>query len=283
MEVEKESPRDRARRNLVALLSASGPLDLVEAALWVAAEEYLGLDVGHECERVRLICSEGARRVWNETNPFARLDGLRSYFFEELGFRGNVPHYHDPRNSFLNQVLDRRLGIPLTLSILFMELARAAGFEACGIGLPGHFVTRVSYQGRQILVDPFHGGSVITEEDCKELVTNSTGRSYLFRSDYLNGASERAVLVRLLMNLKYAHLGRNNYGRALSVVDRLLILSPDDSSEIRDRGFLKARLGQPGAAISDLERYLTLAPHAPDTKSVEGRLVWLRRRVSRAG
>ena len=281
MEVEKESRRDHARRNLVALLSTSGSLDLIEASLWVAAEEYHGLDVGHECERIRMICSEGARRVWNETNPFARLDGLRSYFFEELGFRGNVAHYNDPRNSFLNQVMDRRLGIPLTLSILFMELARAAGFEACGIGLPGHFVTRLSYQGRQILVDPFHGGGVITEEDCKELVTNSTGRSYLFRSNYLKGTSERAVLARLLMNLKYAHLGRNNYGRALSVVERLLIVSPDDSSEIRDRGFLKARLGRPGAAITDLERYLTLAPHAPDIKAVEGRLVWLRRRVSR--
>jgi len=283
LEVKKqEGRRGRARRNLVALLSAPGPLDLVEASLWVAAEEYLGLDVEHECERVRLICSEGARRVWNEPNPFARLDGLRSYFFEELGFRGNVPNYNDPRNSFLNQVMDRHLGIPLTLSILFMELARAAGFEACGIGLPGHFVIRVSYQGRKILVDPFHGGSVIAEEDCKELVTNSTGRSYLFRKDYLDGTSERAVLARLLMNLKYAHLGRSDYSRALSVVERLLIVSPDDSSEIRDRGFLQARLGHAGPAIADLERYLTLAPHAPDTKSVEGRLVWLRRRVPHA-
>ena len=282
MEVKNESPRNYARRNLVALLSASDSLDLIEAALWVAAEEYRGLDVEHECERIRLICSEGARRVWNETNPFARLDGLRTYFFEELGFRGNVPHYNDPRNSFLNQVMDRRLGIPLTLSILFMELARAAGFEACGIGLPGHFVTRLSYQGRTILVDPFHGGSVITEEDCKELVGSSTGRSYLFRREYLDGSSDRAVLVRLLMNLKYAQLSRNDYARALSVVERLLLVSPDDSSEIRDRGFLKARLGRPGPAIADLERYLTLSPHAPDTKSVEGRLVWLRRRVPRA-
>lgn len=282
MEVRKESSQDHARRNLVALLAASGPLDLIEVGLWVAAEEYRGLDVGHECERIRLICSEGARRVWNETNPFARLDGLRSYFFEELGFRGNVPNYNDPRNSFLNQVMDRRLGIPLTLSILFMELARAAGFEACGVGLPGHFVTRLTYRGRKILVDPFHGGSVITEEDCQELVANSTGRSYLFRRNYLEGTSDRAVLARLLMNLKYAHLGRNDYARALSVVDRLLILTPDDSSEIRDRGFLRARLGRPGPAIADLERYLTLAPHAPDTKSVEGRLVWLRRRVPRA-
>ncbi len=124
---------------------------------------------------------------------------------------------------------------------------------------------------------------LFTEEDCRELVASSTGRSYLFRKNYLQGTSEKAVLVRLLMNLKYANLGRNDYARALSVVERLLIVSPDDSSEIRDRGFLQARLGRPGDAIVDLERYLSLAPHAPDIKTVEGRLVWLRRRVSRAG
>jgi len=282
LEIKRHTPRNAARCELLTLLSASGPLDLVEAAMLVAAEEYDDLDVQHECKRVRLICSEGARRVWEETNPFARLDGLRHYFFDELGFRGNVQNYNDPKNSFLNEVLDRRLGIPLTLSILYMELARAAGFEASGVGLPGHFVTRLRYEGRVILVDPYHGGHVVTEEDCKELVANSTGRGYLFRRDYLEGASERTVLARLLMNLKYAHLGRNDYARALSVVERLLILAPDDSSEIRDRGFLMARLGRPGAAIADLEKYLSLAPHAPDIKSVEGRLIWLRRRQARA-
>lgn len=274
--------REHARRQLKDLLAAEGDLDLIEAALWVAVEEYPTLDVEHECSRVRLICAEGARRVQAITNPFARLDGLRSYLFEELGFRGNLEDYNDPRNSFMNEVLDRRLGIPLTLSALFIEQARAAGFEARGVGLPGHFVTRVTYEGRKILVDPFHAGSVITHEDCKQLVARSTGRGWLFRPNYLEGTSERSMLARLMMNLKYAYLGRSDYGRALSVVERLLMVSPGDSSEIRDRGFLQARLGRPGPAIADLERYLSLAPDAPDTKAVEGRLVWLRRRLSEA-
>lgn len=274
--------RERAKRRLAELLAAEGELDLVEAALWVAAEEYPDLDVAHECGRVRLLCAEGARRVHEMANPFARLDGLRVYLFEELGFHGNLDQYNDPRNSFLNEVMDRRLGIPLTLSVLFIEQARAAGFEARGVALPGHFVTRVSYEGRTILVDPFHTGSVITREDCKQLVARSTGRGWLFRPDYLEGTTERGMLARLLMNLKYAYLGSSDYPRALSVVERLLLVSPDDSSEIRDRGFLKARLGQPGDAIADLERYLSLAPDAPDTKSVEGRVVWLRRRLSEA-
>ena len=282
MELTCQDHRDRARRRLAELLEVEGQLDLVEAAMWVAAEEYPDLDVEHECSRIRLICAEGARRVHQITNPFARLDGLRTYLFEELGFRGNLEQYNDPRNSFLNEVLDRRLGIPLTLSLLFVEQARAAGYEACGVGLPGHFVARCEFEGRTILVDPFHSANVITLEDCKDLVARSTGRGWLFRPATLEGATERSMLARLLMNLKYAYLGRSDYARALSVVERLLLVTPHDSAEIRDRGFLKARMGRPGGAIADLERYLSLAPDAPDTKSVEGRLTWLRRRMSEA-
>jgi regulator of sirC expression with transglutaminase-like and TPR domain len=282
LELTCQDHRERARRKLSDLLAHGDCLDLVEAAMWIAAEEYQDLDVEHQCGRIRLICAEGARRVHETRNPFARLDGLRAYLFEELGFRGNLEQYNDPRNSFLNDVLDRRLGIPLTLSILFVEQARAAGFDARGVGLPGHFVARMSYEGRTILVDPFHAGSVISQEDCKQLVARSTGRGWLFRPGYLEGTTERAMLARLLMNLKYAYLGRSDYARALAAVERLLLVTPGDSGEIRDRGFLKARLGRPDAAIADLERYLSLSPDAPDIKSVEGRLVWLRRRQSEA-
>lgn len=282
MELVCQDHRDRARRRLAELLEGNDPIDIVEAAMWVAAEEYPALDVELECSRMRLLCAEGANRVQDRTNPFARLDGLRSYLFEELGFRGNLEQYNDPRNSYLNEVLNRRLGVPLTLSIVFIEQARAAGFRAVGVGLPGHFIARLEYAERTILVDPFHSANVITIEDCKELVHRSTGRGWLFRPETLDGTSERAMLARLLMNLKYSHLGRSDYSNALSVVERLLLVAPGDSAEIRDRGFLQARLGRPGAAIADLERYLSLTPDAPDIKSVEGRLVWLRRRLSEA-
>jgi regulator of sirC expression with transglutaminase-like and TPR domain len=273
------SHRAGARRKLAGLLSAER-FDVVEAALWVAAEEYPELDVQDELRRLRDLCADGARRVRPLHNPFARLDGLRAYLFEELGFRGNLDDYDDPRNSFLNDVRERRLGIPLTLSMLFMEQARAADFAAIGVGLPGHFVVRVAYAGRDILVDPFHGGRVITEEDCQQLVARSTGRASLFRREHLEGTSERAMLARLLLNLKHIYLGNADYDSALSVVERLLLVSPNDSNELRDRGFLKAHLGRPSAAIADLEAYLALVPNAPDSKSVAGRLLWLRRRVS---
>lgn len=274
--------RSTARRRLSELLATPEPFDLPEASFLVAAEEYPNLDIEQSLERVRLIAAEGARRVYALQNPFARLDGIREYLFEEMGFRGNEEDYNDPRNSYLNEVLDRRLGIPLTLSILFVEVARAARFEALGVGLPGHFVTRVTYGDRTIFVDPYHGGRVITQDDCADLVRRTTGRISLFRPDMLEGVDERAMLARMLLNLKHIYLKREDFGRALSMVERLLLITPDDSSEIRDRGFLNAHLGRPGAAVTDLENYLTIAPDAPDAESVRGRVNWLRRRLSEA-
>ncbi len=280
MDETVQDHRAGATRQLEGVLSSDRPLNLVEAALWVAAAEFPELNVGRQFERVRLLAAEGAERVAAETNPFARLDGLRTYFFEDLGFRGNQDDYDDPENVYVNRVIDRRLGIPLTLSILFIEVARAAGFRARGVGLPGHFVCGVTWDGRDILVDPYHGGHVITLEDCRALVARSTGRSALFKREHLEGVDERTMLGRLLLNLKHVYLGRADYSRALSAVDRLLLVWPGDAGEIRDRGFLQAHLGRPGAAIADLETYLTLAPVAPDAESVRGRLDWLRRRLA---
>jgi len=272
--------RLRARRRLADALSVEGRLDLVEATLLVAAEHYPDLDVEREANRVRLISAEGARRVHDLSNPFARLDGLRVYLFEELGFRGNVDDYNDPRNCFVNEVLNRRLGIPLTLSVVFLDLASAAGFEARGVGLPGHFVCRVDYDGRSILVDAYSGGQVISEEDCRRLVGRTTGRPSLFRRSLLEGIDERAMLARLLLNLKHVYVEREDYELALSVVERLLLVNPGDPTEIRDRGFLQAHLGRAGRAIADLESYLAQTPNAPDTESVRGRVAWLRKRLT---
>jgi len=273
----KYQARQRFARQLGA---APDGFDLVEACLWVAAEEYPDLSVENELQRVRLIAGEGARRVYDLANPFARLDGLRTYFFDELGFRGNADDYNAPDNCHLNQVLDRRLGIPLSLSILFMEVANAAGFESRGVSLPGHFIVRVEWMERTLLVDVYNRGEVISEEDCRQLVSRTTGRPSLFRRSVLNGTDERLMLRRLLMNLKHVYVESEDYPRALSSVERLLMLTPDDPAEIRDRGFLQAHMGRAGAAIVDLESYLRCYPDAPDTESVRGRVAWLRRRLS---
>jgi regulator of sirC expression with transglutaminase-like and TPR domain len=275
--------KDRARRRLVELLRQPDQIDTLEAALVIASEDFPSLDVEHELQRVRLVAAEGARRVYEENNPFARADGLRQYLFEDLGFRGDTDNYNDPNNCYINEVMNRRMGIPLTLSLVFIEVARAAGFTAAGIGLPGHFIVQIRWQGRDLLIDPYHGGAVISEEDCRELVGRTTGRPSLFRRDLLSEATPRQILSRLLLNLKHIHLERQDYSRSLGVVERLLMLSPNDPGEIRDRGLLKAHLGRPGAAIADLETYLTRSPKAPDAESVRGRVSWLRRKLTDLG
>jgi regulator of sirC expression with transglutaminase-like and TPR domain len=272
--------RAEARRRLTELLNSQESFDIVDAALLVALEEYPELDLAAERGRIDTIAEAAAERVADLANPFARLDGLRGYLFEELGFRGNHEEYEDPRNCYLNEVLDRKVGIPLTLSILLMEVASRAGFEVKGIGLPGHYVSRLTYGGRALLVDAFHGGHVITPEDCRELVIRATGRPSLYRAELLEGASARTTLCRLLLNLKRIYLAREDYPRALAAVERLLLVAPDDPRELRDRGFLQAYLGRPVAAVADLEAYLSLAPSAPDADTVRGRLAWLRRRMS---
>lgn len=271
-----------ARRRLGVLLSDPGPLALLEATLQVAAEEHESMDVLAQIGRIETIGAEARARVAPLENPFARIEALRVLLFEELGFKGNADEFDDPRNSYFDDVLERKLGIPLTLSILVIEVARRAGMSAEGVGLPGHFVVRIDENGRQLLVDPFHGGHIITVEDCKDLVVRTTGRASLFRKDSLDTATPRAMLTRLLLNLKRIHLARGDYIRAMAVVERLLVVTPADAKEIRDRGLLLAHLGQSSAAMQDLESYLVLAPGAPDVDSIKGRLAWLKKRAGNA-
>lgn len=271
-----------ARERLREVVSNPGGFDLLEAALWIAAEEYPGLDVPMQMRRVDVLGGEAARRVAGETNPFARIDAVRAFLFEELGFRGNSEQYDDPKNSWMNEVLDRRLGIPLTLSLLYVEVGCRAGLDVRGVALPGHFVVRVEEQGRRIHVDPFHGGRVITEEDCRDLVVRTTGRATLFRREILEGATPVQMLSRLLLNLKRIHLSQGDYDRALACVERLLVVQPKDAREVRDRGLLLAHMGRPDAAVEDLEDYLRRSPGAPDAESVRGRLAWLLRKMADA-
>ncbi len=273
-------PRVHVRRMFAGLVSGREDFDLLVACLLVAAEEYAGLDIATETARVDALGREVERRIAPLPNFFARLDAVRAFLFEELGYRGNVDPYDDPRNSFLNEVLNRRVGIPITLSILYVEVCRRAGLDAKGVVLPGHHIVRVSDASRTVYVDPFHAGGVITEDDCRELTAKATGRASLFHREMLEGANAPAILVRLLQNLKRIHLAREDYPRAHAAVERILLVSPDDHREIRDRGFLHAHLGRTDAAVSDLEAYLTLAPRAPDAEAIRGRLAWLVRKMS---
>lgn len=267
-----------ARRRLASWLGAAENADIAEGALLVAAEEYPGLDVERELSRLRALTRIAALRAADLANPFARNDAIASYLFGVVGLRGDPDTHDDPKSSFLNEVLSRRRGVPLALCIIYMEAARGAGFSARCACLPGHAVVRLDDGTRSFLVDPFYGGRVVTEEDCRQLVAKTTGRPSLFRREMLDGATPRDLIARLLQNLKRIYLVQADYTRALSAVERLLLLLPGEPTEIRDRGFLLAHLGSHGAAVADLEAYLAAVPHAPDAESVRNRLAWLLRR-----
>jgi regulator of sirC expression with transglutaminase-like and TPR domain len=275
-----ERRAQECRRRLASLLRERAPLDAPLAALWIAATEYPDLDPVAERGRLDRIAREAGGRARDLDNPFAAYDAVRAALHEDHGFRGNDGDYECPENSFLNRVMDTGLGIPITLSIVTIEALRVAGFDARGIALPGHFVVRFERDGRRLLCDPFHGGAILTEEDCRDLVARSTGRAALFRREQLHGVDGRTTLARLLRNLKRNWLAREDYRRALSTVDLLRLVAPDDVRELRDRGILLAHVGRPDDAIGHLESYLAHVPEAADAAAVRGRLAWLRRKAT---
>ncbi len=258
---------------------ARGPdarIDLARAALLVAAEEYPRLDLDEYLARLDALAAAVAPRL-GACAPEERPALLRDYLFREQGFAGNADEYDDPRNSFLNDVLDRRRGIPITLSLVTMEVARRAGLLACGVGFPGHFLARVQGDESQPgqIVDAFHG-SILSEPDCAELLRRFLGPdAHLVPRLHLRAATPREILVRLLGNLKHLYLRRRDFGRALACSERILLLVPTAPVELRDRGLIYEQLECYDAARSDLKRFLELAPEDESVPAVKARIVAL--------
>jgi len=259
-----ESP---ARLRFAALL-ARDPIPLDEAALAIAAEEYPGLDAG-AClarldalgERVRRVAGPGARAA-------SALRALRQVLAEEEGFRGNERDYSDPRNSFLNEVLERRLGIPISLSVIYLEVARRAGLALHGVGVPGHFLAKyVSASGAEVFLDAFNGGEMLSADECAARFRARSGGRELERR-WLEAVGARQILVRMLHNLRRIYAERKDDVHAYWVLDRILLLSPAHLGALRDRGLAAARLGGAGAARRDLESYLARSPEASDADEV---------------
>jgi regulator of sirC expression with transglutaminase-like and TPR domain len=256
-------------------------LDLAEAALLVAAEEYPELDVRSYLVRLDEMGCALRQRLDEEPRPERAVMALNHYLFQEQGFRGNVEHYYDPRNSYLNEVLDRRIGIPITLSTVYMEVARRAGLEVEGVGLPGHFVVRIRTPLRPLLVDPFHGGTLLTEKDCQERLDRIFSGKVKLEPKMLDACRTKEMLERLLRNLKAIYLRDQDKDRALRVVDLIVRIQPGSAEDLRDRGILYAALDCYGLAARDLESYVALAPRANDAEELAARAVVLRHRAAR--
>ena len=197
---------------------------------------------------------------------------LNSYLFHELGYIGNRADYYDPRNSYLNEVIDRRTGIPLTLCIVYMEVGRRCGLRVDGVGFPGHFLCKVQLDGGELVVDPFHRGQLLGLDEIKRRLAAAVGDQVKFDARVLRAAQPREILVRMLQNLRSVYQEKNDMPRALSAVDRLLLLAPENIRGLRERAQLREQLGGPLAAAKDLERVLELEPNASDAAALRARV-----------
>ncbi|TMA29038.1 MAG: tetratricopeptide repeat protein [Deltaproteobacteria bacterium] len=265
-----------ASRRLLKRLVAQDPTDLARAALAVAREEYPELDEGRYLRVLDELAQSVQSGLPSGASPERRVGRLNSYLFHDLGFAGNRTDYYDPRNSFLNEVLDRRLGIPLTLCIVYIEVGRRCGLRVEGVGFPGHFLCKVQLDGGELVVDPFHRGQLLGLEELKRRLAAAVGDQVKFDARILRSARPREIIIRMLQNLRSVYQERNDMPRALSAVDRLLLLAPENIRGLRERAQLCEQLGGPAAAAADLEKVLELQPGAPDAAALRARVRRLR-------
>ena len=272
---------DNIRDNFARAVEGPEPaLDLARAALLVAAESDPNVDIDHQMHTLDSWAAELRSRLdpgWNNLQKLAR---LRNYVFEELGFRGDSQDYFSPSNSLLHEVLRRRRGIPLTLGILMLELGWRVGMPLEGVGFPGHFLVRLAGEPRDLLLDPFSRGMVVREEDCRHMLQETSGGRMRYDPAMIASVPKRDMIQRLLNNLKTAYVRRGEDALALGIVDRLLILSPGDAQETRDRGLLLFRMQQYSRALGCLTTYLEAAPDAPDRETIEKHCTALRHLIA---
>jgi len=266
------SPRERFRESIQG---SDGKIDLAEAALWIAAEDSQPIDVADYMLRLDSIAAEVEPGVRLACSDRARVEVLNRSLFVDQHFSGNRDDYYDPRNSWLNDVLDRKLGIPISLAIVYIAVAQRLGLDVCGISFPGHFLLK-HVGAAETVVDPFVG-RILDREDCRELLAAVGASDAEFRPALqLRAATNREILVRLLSNLKYIWLRRSDFERALACCDRILLLAPDAPEFLRDRGLVHEHLECHGAAIADFERCLRLAPSDDLAPAVRARVAALR-------
>lgn len=288
------------RRDLVdALTTASNApgTGLAQAALVIARIEYPRLDAGAYLARLDAMGDAARRRIEREivdaghASTLSCIRGLNAYLFDDQQFVGNRDKYEDPRNSCLNEVLERRMGIPITLSLVYMEVARRAGLQVDGVNFPGHFLVRcpqISSRGSSgLIIDPFHGGALLSEHDCRLLLQRHVGSEVAFNKALLAPTTRAQIIVRMLLNLKRIYVHMRSFPQARDVTELLVALTPSALSELRDRGLLAYHLNDVTGALRDLQTYLKLASMSDMDEEAreEHEQIWehvktLRRRVA---
>jgi regulator of sirC expression with transglutaminase-like and TPR domain len=256
--------RDYARSN-------DDQLDLLTGALLIARDAHPGLDLELQVAKLDALAEPLAGRGIAGLPPTVQARVLSDYLYVVCGFHGARSDYYEPRNSFLNEVLERKTGIPITLGVVYIEVARRVGVDALGVGFPGHFLVRLGARdagpsgtlNEPVLVDPFHQGRLLDTAALERLLQQANVRAPL-SAEMLEPAKTRHIVARMLMNLRGIYFTRGDAARLLLTLDRLLDLLPDLSSELLERAQLYEQLGAPSAALADLKRYLELTPHGDD-------------------
>ncbi len=245
------------------------PVNLSRAALRYAQEiAYPALEVETYLGQIDRFAETARELVPSKAGTLIRAQSLAEYLFQELGFKGDVETYADPRNSYLNEVLERRKGIPITLSVFYLAVANRIDLPAHGVGLPGHFIVSVQGENDPFYLDPFYSGRRLTVIDCARLVELSTGYNGPFQPQWLRPVSGKEILARMLINLRTIYIHQDKWRMALPVVEHLRLLQPEQPDHLRDLGTICRQNGRLGLALDYYAQYLRLAPDAPDTDLV---------------
>jgi regulator of sirC expression with transglutaminase-like and TPR domain len=253
-------------REFRRLLQGESPIDLAQVALEFARDAYPRLEPEPYLARIDALADRARERCATVDRPRLVVGQINWVLFVEEGFHGNTEDYHDARNSYLNDVLDRKTGIPITLSVLYLRIAERLGLGASGVNLPAHFVLRVDHGGETLFVDPFHAGAVIDGDGCRRLVARLLGPGEKVDADQLRPCPATTVAARMLRNLKVIHFQQHDYMAALPVQRRLAALRRDDPEEQRDLGMLYLRLDRPADALEPLQAYLDAEPRRTDAE-----------------
>jgi regulator of sirC expression with transglutaminase-like and TPR domain len=271
------------------LSQADDRIDLARACLRIAEDAYPGLDVEGYAGEIDRLGKRLRARIAPQAAPEERVVALNEFLYDDLCFSGNTENYYDPRNSYLNEVLDRRTGIPISLSILYMEIARRIGLELQGVSFPGHFLVRLRLRGGTLVLDPFSGGAPQSEDELRERLkrviprgaTGGVPVADLPLEQFLEPASNRQILARVLRNLKGVYRETDKPERLLEVLNRMIIVAPDSAGELRDRGMVYQRLECWRPALKDLTDYLEREPDALDVDEVRAKMMELSARCAR--
>jgi regulator of sirC expression with transglutaminase-like and TPR domain len=265
-------------REIAALDESVFPLD--RAALSLGLEEYPGLHMNDYLRKLDSLAARVEVLIGEDRSVSTLVEGIKEILFVQEALKPNQEDYYDPRNSYINDVLDRKVGIPISLSVIFIEVARRLDFPVQGVGFPGHFLVKVHENEKELLIDVFNRGKIITLKECQELLDQIYGGSVTTQPSFLQAMSRKSIISRMLFNLKAIYYQREEYYKALAMVERILMLNPGTPSEIRDRGLLYMQTSLFAKALADLNYYLETAPSPDDTSYIEGHIQTLHKIIA---